>query len=648
MESNLNRARYGLNRRPSSSMSSFANHSPESVSLYTLPSRQDSSGIHTFKHRQPDSPTTFGNSKGHARVFSETSVPSSLQSSSHTQEHEAWTASNPMDTDAAAVDSLGEWDFETERNWFWSSLNRDGSNIGRINTPLEPLHEDKPAPVSFDPSPFASSPLSQNNQHHHFAPDQISSGSSSLERESPTAAGVSRARSTDQMRDLRDQMQDLKGRISSLKQRAQEDSLRRRSLQSLRTPSPFTAAEQWYTGVSGQLVSHTRAAEDQTGQEHSAQIEEGDESGNLPHDDGILSAITSASDANKEEGVLEPEDHAQPGNTYQNVIDKSDHGLKGVSQSTGHNKHEPPGTISEPHLTQELDPMDDGFQTSAEEDSLMKLPDDESDCEILNSPVGERHEDRPDAFDYEHFYLHSSMGHYGRAGISRTSSHSSIYSVETTKPSNSLFAEPAEVDDISNSNTDGELYPRHNGHLRQNSGESVSTVATFATATEGREHEEEWFHRRPVAGSWESDYPSKRNFNMTNHDTLSDRSEHAPEIRVATAVNKSPSTNTSPSFSPHTPTQSPPAAASSPSSSMDLLSALSSLSPTHNGTPGRSIQLNDRDKELVERLIQSLSKVCTNLHIGTIEGGKYENRVWRRRLDAARRVLDGETNGEAF
>ncbi|TKA25945.1 hypothetical protein B0A54_17255 [Friedmanniomyces endolithicus] len=40
--------------------------------------------------------------------------------------------------------------------------------------------------------------------------------------------------------DLREQMTSLKGRISTLRDRAREDSLRRQSLQNLRTPSPFS------------------------------------------------------------------------------------------------------------------------------------------------------------------------------------------------------------------------------------------------------------------------------------------------------------------------------------------------------------------------------------------------------------------------
>lgn len=65
---------------------------------------------------------------------------------------------------------------------------------------------------------------------------------------SPTMySDMSRSSSVVHMRDIQDQMNGLKGKISSLKQQARADSMKRRSLQSLRTPSPFTHAR-WDPG----------------------------------------------------------------------------------------------------------------------------------------------------------------------------------------------------------------------------------------------------------------------------------------------------------------------------------------------------------------------------------------------------------------
>ena len=641
MESNLNRARYGLNSRPSSSMSSFANNSPEPVSLYTIPGRQSSGGLYPTKHRQPSSSTAPGGYRGHARVSSETSIPSSRYNGPQTLERDNDQASyalDPVVEGEAALDHSEERDFDNERQWFWTGLNRNGNNSARINQTLEPLHEDEPAPVTFD------SPPSLNSQHHNFTVDRNSSNSSPSDRESPPAGGLTRARSTNQMRDLRDQMQDLKGKISNLKQRAREDSLRRRSLQSLRTPSPFTAAEQWYTGASGHLVKHSNALDDSVEHKNETQGDNSDQQRVLPHTNDVLQNTEPTLAVKSKDANLEIEE---------NSLSEIDYDITPVKSEETHGPVELPQSNFNSDTTKETNQKNTNSHIAADDDASKHSADEVSSHESLTSPIGERHEDRPDAFDYENFYLHSSMGHYGRSDVSRTSSHSSMYSVETTKPTNNLVAEPSEIDDNDHGSLSNEdSTSRYSGHLRQNSGESVSTVATFATATEGRasdeEPEEDWVNRRPMAGSWQPEYHSKHKSDRNGGQATTEGLQQAFGIRVDTAVNKPSNTTKSPSFSPNTPTQLPYANTVSLHSSLDLLSALSGSSGTEAGGPGKTIQLNDRDKELVERLIQSLSKVCIKLHNGTVDGGRYESRLWRRRIDAARRVLDGETNGEAF
>lgn len=54
--------------------------------------------------------------------------------------------------------------------------------------------------------------------------------------------------------------------------------------------------------------------------------------------------------------------------------------------------------------------------------------------------------------------------------------------------------------------------------------------------------------------------------------------------------------------------------------------------------------LSEGDRDMVERLVGSLAIVCKCVRAA--EG--YEGRVWRRRLDSARRVLDGEMEGGLF
>jgi len=230
------------------------------------------------------------------------------------------------------------------------------------------------------------------------------------------------------MRDLRDQMQDLKGKISSLKKRAREDSMRRRSLQSLRTASPFTAAEQWYSdGAPSQSQASTEAASDARGaiakegglptSEKSEiritpEVEDMRDEPDLdltPRNNTTMRVERPATEASEDRSASDPDIDLSKGTGYQGDEQPPDSGIAGIDEE--------------------------------EEDSLYG---DHDYHETSPSPLGERHEDRPDAFDYEHFFLHSGTGTLARKDLSRSSSRSSTYSVETTKPShsNSTASEP--------------------------------------------------------------------------------------------------------------------------------------------------------------------------------------------------------------
>lgn len=656
MENNLNRARSGLNGRPSSSMSSFANHGHEPVSLYTIPGmHKGPDGLSPSDHRQGGIHSLAGGTKGHLRVFSEPSVPSSLHNGSRVEDLESGDSQSPGALKSKEMDSVhgntsGEQTTGTARNWFWTGLNRNGGSTGRLNNALEPLQEDEPAPTSFDSPSHRSSPLSAEDSNALLKSDQQSSDSSSFDLEHPPTTGLTRARSTTQMRDLRDQMQDLKGKISNLKQRAREDSMRRRSLQSLRTPSPFTAAEQWYTGSPGHQLGNSTVITANVSRKRSLSFgKKKVEEGKAIEINNVRDNEKSAAIYKKEEQPMrDPQEHSdQNGGT---LIDNSDNNQSSIDNRTTLEK-EPEKTNGDFHTLE-----GDGPEVSRPEDE--ELPQ-------SSAPVGERHEDRPDAFDYEHFYLHSGMGHALRQDLSRTSSHSSVYSVETAKPFRDVAEGYNDTDDdeddynLTGTGSGDDVASRHNGHFRQSSGESISTMATFATATEGRggdeeADEEEWTNRRPMAGSWETEYSSKRNFNVDSRDAPAfhaSRSAHEPGATVVaqglpSAASENPSEETA------TPTRSSAdvvsAGSAAPQMPLDLLSVLSVSTPLSEGTTAKAVRLGDRDKELVERLIQSLSKVCVQLHTDEMEGGKYECRVWRRRLDAARRVLEGEVNGEAF
>jgi hypothetical protein len=65
-----------------------------------------------------------------------------------------------------------------------------------------------------------------------------------------------------------------------------------------------------------------------------------------------------------------------------------------------------------------------------------------------------------------------------------------------------------------------------------------------------------------------------------------------------------------------------------------------SLENSRNTQPSPVHMLSKDDQILVERLVASLGKCVLGLQ--DIERGSHDPRMWRRRLDAARRVLEGE------
>lgn len=678
MESNLSRARHGLNGRPSSSMSSFASHIPASASLDTVLERTDPTSPSDPIPRHSNSVLASGNSKGHTRVFSETSVPSFAHSQAGLEDlggnHlEGSSALNPASGNSNQVQPGRAQSADASRGWFWTGLNRDGSTPGRPHKPLEPLHEDKPAQASFSSSPFTSSSPSTVNQELHVSERPLSEAASANLGNSPPVT-LTRARSTAQMRDLRDQMQDLKGKISNLKQKAREDSLRRRSLQSLRTPSPFTAAEQWYTGTSDPVSTHQNQVTEAPDIKDSTQIAELDAKTKAPPEPGH-SGISRSSEPDQQHGIIpgHDEDSINGARKEFDIVPdpyRSSSDSPSVCGRAAHEGLELAETNF--HGTEELEMInayDEGFDPEdchrnddheAEEGIIgQDAPEGQIRHDTFHAPLGDRHEDRPDAFDYEHFFLHSGMCHSSTADLSRTSSHSSMYSEETTKPTNSVTEEPSENDEcnygLGPNETPADSNTRPNIHLRQNSAGSISTVATFATATEGRGPDDEkdedgWISRRPMAGNWPLESPAKRVLDQNRRDAPRfPGSKHARGVGVATSI-KQPRSTTYPVRSSSLSTPIQPCSSASPpsSSSWGLLSALSASTPTQEGVSATTLQLRDGDKDLVERLIRSLFNVCVHLHTGSAEGERYENKIWRRRLDAARRVLDGDIHGEAF
>ncbi|KAH8885104.1 hypothetical protein GQ53DRAFT_368913 [Thozetella sp. PMI_491] len=278
---------------------------------------------------------------------------------------------------------------------------------------------------------------------------------------------VQRSASATQMRDLKDQMKDLKGRISGLREQARADSLKRRSLQSLRTPSPFTHSQvsQWYAEPRSSMSSDFDTANEGAGRSPW--------NGELSSVDGEEPAADAKEFAEDEESVyseVETRTHLRPADSHsperkpiENPVDDATEGV------LGHQEEDDDDDVSDMltengDVEQEQEVLPVGFQ---EVQDLGYDYDSESGESMYHDTVQHplSHEDREDAFDYEHFFLHSAMGTMSQQ---RRGSYSSEGSVETTR------GPVVEIPHASRSRS-----------RRRNSDASVSTVETFATADEG-------------------------------------------------------------------------------------------------------------------------------------------------------------------
>lgn len=284
----------------------------------------------------------------------------------------------------------------------------------------------------------------------------------------------SRAQSQLQVRDLQYHMKGLHIKISSLKVKAQEDNLRRRSLQSLRTPSPLSAADHWYanalelhdgrnsrgsTARRGDSSEYAREliAEHETARSKNYHVEsERDE--RRPVEQATLN-LAKQTGVNLQSPSAGDYEEARARSVAESMYEDAEEG------------EFDDGDIDRAALDEILrEPLDEDLESPVETPSLDAFPD------VPHHFTDETpHEEREDAFDYEHFILHSALGNYTRQ-LRPASTVSSAGSGETTRPTQSVQSAQS-------------LHPAHAMHSMQQpraqSAMSDSTVATFATATEG-------------------------------------------------------------------------------------------------------------------------------------------------------------------
>ncbi|KAK1811993.1 hypothetical protein LTR12_013609 [Friedmanniomyces endolithicus] len=468
---------------------------------------------------QASSPTMGRDYIGHARGFSGTELPERPQtafSKSHSM-----TRSGRIPVKA----NDGSWTQSLRSSQSHDSLGSSGAHRER------PLHA-KGSPDS------NLEPLAEDEASHR---DATSPRNSTGEDDRHNALRIQRPPSrTD---DLREQMTSLKGRISTLRDRAREDSLRRQSLQNLRTPSPFSNSaasppEYFYTQSPsyGSPVLDTNAGIGRVSADNSPETPQTPpETWEASHTvSGSRNAFAQQAAAQRRRS----DDHVSPGRVMKSMVPRkplpeaatSTQGQHKRTQSGtmmvqpaadryAHHQHsrsrDMPGAYTQDEAETEASPG-----AYAEEDGGSSMPVDESltpgydhavpeaggdeDASVYQDVVDDAppvvaHEDRSDAFDYENFFLHSAMATYGNGSSTRRGSHSSAETTTSVATARGPAAEPTEDQD-SDFDPTSSLYPpptpetperlkeieRSLVHRRTLSDDSVSTFATFATADEGR------------------------------------------------------------------------------------------------------------------------------------------------------------------
>lgn len=489
---------------------------------------------------------------------------------------------------------------------------------------------------------------------------------------------------------LREQMSSLRGRISSLKERAREDSLRRQSMQNLREPSPLNnasaaAPEFFYTSSPsyGSPVLDTNAGKGSKSHESSPIATQN------PSKTWDAAPMFTGSRNAFADQTQEPQRYPSRNSRYARTSpdnmqrtssrtearqtlqapthDQTPSGTAFVQSSKrGYLHHqynssaEIPGAFDVPSPAESQDGrllnglgvtgLDDGADAQSETGASEY---EDAASEQTSSVVA--HEDREDAFDYEHFFLHSAMGTYGVGD--RSSSPVSSVSASSAETARGPTAVPDDLNDYDEGKTYQPATPETpeklreiewNLHRRTMSQESISTLDTFATADEGLDSPE---HDTPIAkpSTWplpplSRSAPSSRPSTAIpsrSHEHRSDSSSERADsgVGLATAGRLK-----------HKHQKSAPAGILTPSPAQTSRTTMSPpMSPRQMQNPatvavnallepqGRTLGL--RDKALLFGVVEQLRVVCRRLQEGS--DGDADVRLMQKRLEEAKRALDG-------
>jgi hypothetical protein len=521
MEDNLTKARSSILISPRASPI-MGEHQPagglyRSISLGG--DRKLSQGGH-LRRSKPLYPVIKSVTSSHSRVLSETSIPSSSGRLSRAPEIRSASA-----LDYSTGHSIGSSLLGGSPTAYSQGLSPASVSSRSFNTPLQALQEEDASPSSSSTnktSPEVSMPRGLGiTTNPSFVDDNTSlGGSNPLVNE--TNLGRSLSQASTRSGTLRDQMIGLKSKVIDLKARAQADSLRRRSLQNVRAPSPYDqAAEQWYAGAAeykaGESPLSTNAGLGWSGQQQAQTPEFGTPTsprdgsaalGMEPNGTPVPTAAPTRTDVNTPT-LHQDLRKIQPGRDGEDSPGQPSHYEDAFEESS-----------SDPEDAVAASEEEQVYLNEALEESLHEA---EPELSSLSEDVvdlngePERHEDRVDAFDYENMFLHSALGNYSQPAFHRRNSSSNSEDSETSNVSVET-ARAAAAEDLEEDETDvqasidenraqrfnheqleqGHYETLGNGdlptptaprapwiHSRSNSLDSMSSTATFATATEG-------------------------------------------------------------------------------------------------------------------------------------------------------------------
>ncbi|RDL41913.1 Uncharacterized protein BP5553_01892 [Venustampulla echinocandica] len=666
MEGNLTRARSSLFITPSKSISSIHSSSPLTRPTPSPPPNErliGPLGTAPSRHRQLHTGSgATSASPGHSRIYSENSISSPLRGERF-----------PVRAASAAARYVGKGG--TDGNQRTQSASPSSEDTHEGSTTPSRLSYSSPSTRASPPHAATLEPLNEDQTAPEFDFDRASVRSSiNGSFVGPDGERVlARSTSSMQMRDLQSQMHGLKGRLSVLRDRARDDTMKRRSLQSLRTPSPFTAAEEWYTAAKAYgeeplsadagVVHPPWNEEEVDGDKEdksSAKLETVDQEDFQEvveyADSDVTSVYEDVAEDHPVTSILPPAD--EPGtpvvdstqsleNDASHIIDNDDDRTQSL-ENDGH------------HVIDNEDDYDDELINHDEIDDC------ESDASLYHDSYDTMisHEDREDAFDYEHFFLHSAMGTISQQVHNRRDSVSTVGSEDSVETTRAPIAQ-------STDNT--KSHSRQSwGHERSGSSISTSTMQTFATAAEEQD-DEDTFGNDEFAVQ-QVDAPTRRGSTplttkretfggtpfdlvLPDSDEFSSEDKSRPSSVFYEAQQQNGTSDHRLSVSSVGSTRSfplvnkPKSSSSGPASVRESGgSNLSSDTPT---LVDRQSTISDErlrtspvhmlakeDQILVERLVASLGKCVLGLQ--EAGRGNHDGRMWRRRLDAARRVLEGQ------